>query len=177
MAVIFELLDKNLHDRSNFDCGEESLNIFLKEKANKEQKIGFSKTYVAINPSNEKEILGYYSLSSGHVSINDLPFKMKEKLPRYANAPTLMIGRLARDKYKSPKGFGRSLIKDALKKAIENNAGVYAIEVQAINESVVSFYSTYGFIPFNQNPMNLFLPITTVIELFHEKRVHENVLI
>ena len=49
----FVELEKGIHDRISFDCGEEDLNSFLKTQAVKHMKAGVSKTFVlqATTPS------------------------------------------------------------------------------------------------------------------------------
>ena len=53
----FVELEKGIHDRISFNCGEEELNSFLKTQAVKHMKARVSKTFVlpaAIPLSNEK---------------------------------------------------------------------------------------------------------------------------
>ena len=42
----FVEIEKGIHDRISFDCGEEELNSFLKTQAIKHMKAGVSKTFV-----------------------------------------------------------------------------------------------------------------------------------
>jgi len=51
------------HDADTFDCGEPALNEFLRRHARKSHESGGSKTFVAIDDSDGKTILGFYSLS------------------------------------------------------------------------------------------------------------------
>ncbi len=60
------------HNRVNFDCGEESLNSFLKQFARQNDERGLGKTFVAAEKETS-EILGYYTLSSGSVSSEKVP--------------------------------------------------------------------------------------------------------
>ena len=46
----FEELDKSVHDRNSFDCGELELNVFIKTQAAKHMQAGISRTMVL--PSN-----------------------------------------------------------------------------------------------------------------------------
>ena len=56
---------------------------------------------------------------------------------------------------------------DALKKALSTTATVASLVViaEALDESAVNFYLKYGFQPFNQNPMKLYLPMQSVEKL------------
>ncbi len=55
-------------------------------------------------------------------------------------------------------------MKQALLKAVEvsGKVGLYAVLVDAIDEKAKAFYVKYGFIPFEEKPMTLFLPVATI---------------
>jgi len=108
MDFIIEQLDTALHNRKNFDCGVEELNVFLKQHANQNQSKNMSKTYVAVvavSADNQKKIYGYYTLSAGHIECDQLPDSVKSKLPKYP-IPIARIGRLAVDKNYRGQGIG-----------------------------------------------------------------------
>ncbi len=66
------------YNREAFDCGEESLNDFLKRFARQNNDKGLGRSFVAAK-SGEPKIYGYYTIASGAVSFEMIP----EKLPRY----------------------------------------------------------------------------------------------
>lgn len=149
------------HNRNNFDCGEESLNEFLKKFARQNDKRGLGKTFV-LTEENQNEILGYYTLSSGSVTFEEVP----ENLPRYP-IPVAHIGRLAVDKNKKGERLGELLLVDALKRIsrISTQMGVYAVEVYALNDSARNFYLKYGFSELLDDRLHLYLPIKTIQNL------------
>jgi GNAT superfamily N-acetyltransferase len=100
------------HDRAAFDCGESSLDDFLKRFVRQNDEKGLSRTYVAVLPD-EPKIYGYYSLSSGAIRFDTMP----EKLPRYP-VPVIHLGRLVVDRSAQRQGLGKILLLDALKRAI-----------------------------------------------------------
>ena len=51
------------HDRGSFDCGEPTLNEFLRKHARQSHDKGAAKTFLAVSESAGKTILGFYSLS------------------------------------------------------------------------------------------------------------------
>lgn len=157
LDFVIEALGKR-HKRENFDCGEESLNEFLKKYARQNSKKGFGRTFVACSP-NETEVLGFYTLSSGSVSFEIVP----EKLPRYP-IPTAHLGRLAADLKMRGQGLGELLLIDALKRAVlvAGELGIYAVELYALNETAKKFYLKYGFIPLEDDEKHLYLPIETL---------------
>lgn len=165
MDLIIEQLDTNCHDRKNFDCGVEALNIFLKQHANQNQIKNISKTYVAIvtSTNNHKKIYGYYTLSAGHIQCDKLPENIQSKLPRYP-IPIGRIGRLAVDKEHQQQGIGGFLLQDALTHVVNiaEKIGIFAIVVDAKNNDAESFYKKYGFIELQESKQTLFLPIDTI---------------
>ncbi|UPO28001.1 hypothetical protein MZ018_04205 [Shewanella sp. JNE10-2] len=46
-SKIFKELDKSLHDRASFDCGEAELNDFIQTQAAKHMQAGISRTMAA----------------------------------------------------------------------------------------------------------------------------------
>ena len=47
---------------------------------------------------------------------------------------------------------------------VSYNAAVFAVLVDAIDEKAKAFYLKYGFIPFEEHPLTLFLPLATIKE-------------
>ncbi len=66
----FELLQPKKHNRDNFDCGVESLNLYLQRVANQDQKRSLSKVYVLAEGA---RVIGYYSLNAHSVTRDNLP--------------------------------------------------------------------------------------------------------
>ncbi len=165
--LVFEKLDSKKHDRANFDCGEDSLNVFLKLYASQHQKKKFCITHVCVDAEQNnqfKTILGYYTISASSIEATNADYFAKKKLP-YKNIPTVKIGRLARDINESPKGFGKFILASALKQCLEfatNNIGIWAVEVDLINEEVKPFYQTFGFSEIPDLSLRLILPIETI---------------
>lgn len=151
------------HHRQNFDCGETSLNEFLFFYARQNDERGLGKTYVAVEDSQPLEIAGYYTLSSGSVSFEQIP----EKLPRYP-VPVVHLGRLAIDLKAQGKGIGKLMFFDALERSliVADQIGIYAVEVYALDETAREFYLKYGFSELFDNSFHLYLSIKEIKKLF-----------
>lgn len=149
------------HQRFDFDCGIESLNLFLRNFARQNDDKGLSRTFVAVRPG-DVTIHGYYSLSSGSVSFEHVP----DKLPRYP-IPTAHIGRLAVDRRYQGVGLGEFLLIDALRRveAVANELGIFAVELFAINETAKSFYLRYGFTELADDPYHVYLSLRKIRKL------------
>jgi len=162
MKIEFIPVSKKINLKS-FNCGIEELNIYLHRFALPNEKRQISRTFIAVNEDNPITPLGYYSVSMSQIQFNKLPEKLKKGIPRYP-LPAMRIGRLARDISVNKKGLGALLLQDAFNRAlmISEEIGVHSILVDALNEGAKSFYLKYGFIPFNDKPLTLILPLKTL---------------
>lgn len=148
-------------DRESFDCGEPSLNDFLKRYARQNQEKDLGRTFVAVLADDPK-IYGYYTLASGSVRFDTLP----QKLPRYP-IPVIHLGRLAVDRAAKGQGLGKILLLDALARSagIAHQLGTYAIEVYALNQEAKNFYLKYGFTAMLDDEYHLYLSMKDVRKL------------
>ena len=149
------------HDRSSFDCGEPSLNTYLRQYARQNDEKGLGRTYVAVEPG-QTRVEGYYTISTGAVTFEQVP----EKLPRYP-IPVVHLGRLAVDLSAQGKGLGELLLVDALKRTTmaAEQLGIYAVEVRALNDSARRFHLKYGFTPLLDDGLHLYLSMKAIRKL------------
>lgn len=150
-----------LHNREAFDCGEESLNDFLRRFARQNDEKGLGRSFVAVK-SGEPTIYGYYTIASGALSFEMIP----EKLPRYP-IPVVLLGRLAVDEAAKGQRLGKALLADALNRAvtIADQLGIYAVEVFALNKSAREFYLKFGFTELLDDRQHLYLTIKKIRKL------------
>ncbi len=153
------------HVREAFDCGEESLNVFLRTQARQNARKDISRTYVAVEEGS-RDVVGYYTLSGGSVAFADLPEDLAKRLPRYP-IPTAHLGRLAVDKRLQKQGLGGVLLVDALKRVrdVADRIGIHAVTVHALNDRAKSFYEAFGFLALVDDGHHLFLPTATIRKL------------
>jgi predicted N-acetyltransferase YhbS len=78
--------------------------------------------------------------------------------------PVVVLGRLAVDRSVQGEKLGRELLKDAFRRAliVSEQVGCYAVCVRALNEKAADFYAKFGFIPFVNDPLQLYLPLATI---------------
>lgn len=160
MALRIERLTRQ-HDRNAFDCGEPSLNAFLQRVALQQDERGLGRTFVAVEEG-EARILGYYTLATGKVNFENVP--TNKKLPPHMPVPVVLLGRLAVDNSGKGTGLGKLLLLHALWRSslVARQAGVYAVEVDALNEAAARFYAKYGFMPLLDNPRHMYMPMKTI---------------
>lgn len=164
--IHIHLLTKESHDRNNFDCGSEPLNLYLAHQANQDMKRRMAAVYVAIQSDAPERILGFYSLSTAQLCLSDLPPDIAQTLPRYPYLPAYRLGRLAVDLHYRGLKIGERLLIDALFKCFKNDIPGMAVLVDSKNDSASCFYKRYGFIPFSTQPSTLFMTMKTINKLF-----------
>ena len=157
--IVVPLSDR--HDRSQFDCGEPSLNLYLQRYASQHDRRGFGRTYVAVSDSSVS-VSGYYTISSGSIGFETVP----ENLPHHP-VPIVLLGRLAVDRRSQGQGVGELLLVDALRRAqrAADELGIYAVAVEALSDRARSFYMRFGFGALTDDRMHLYLPIKVVRQL------------
>ncbi|WP_457561235.1 GNAT family N-acetyltransferase [Caminibacter sp.] len=150
--MVIEKLNK-FHDKEKFDCGNLTLNEFLKKYAYQNQhRYLIGVTYV-IHIDNE--IIGYITLSASSIKKTNI----NSKKP-YKDIPALRIARLAVDEKHQNKGIGKKLLKFAINKALElkESYGCVGIVVDA-KEEAKKFYEKYGFIEIKTLEKHLTTPM------------------
>lgn len=154
------------HDRDNFDCGSEPLNLFLRQTARQHAIRGISRTFVLVDEaaSEPKSILGFFSLNLCQIKSESLPSEEARKLPRDVSG--VRLGRLAIAKNLHGHGLGRILLVAAMRKFIEiyNSAGGIGLFVDAKDHQAKMFYEHFGFLSLPSNELELFLPVATIQE-------------
>lgn len=165
--LIFSALDKSLHQRESFECSEQALTEYLRKRASQDVQRNVARAFVGTFENAPQTILSYYTLSSGSVTLEDLPEDRQKKLPRYP-VPVVLIGRLAVDVRHSGKGLGGLTLMSALERSLKvtQDAAAWAVVVDAKNEGARAFYQRYGFEEFPQSSHRLFLPLKTLATLF-----------
>ncbi|MCE7870287.1 GNAT family N-acetyltransferase [bacterium CPR1] len=149
------------HEFGKFRCGEHSLDLFLRRYALENDRRGLGSTYVAA-AVDSRRVLGYVTVCSSSVQFEVLPEGLN--LPRYP-LPTLLIARLAVDRSAQGLGIGRALILMVLELAVEisERLGIFAVTVDALNESARKFYlERFGFSELLDDPKHLFITIADV---------------
>lgn len=157
------LLDPSLHDTSTFDCGVDSLNIWLREHATTQSKRNITRTWVLVDQS--KTVNGYYALAAHKISRDVVPSKLARGGPR--EIPAVLVAKLAVQQGTQSKGLGRLMIADALRRIVlvAENVGTRYVVTDAIDECAARWYESLGFVR-KPNQLTLVQPITTIAAAF-----------
>ena len=165
MGIAIEPLSKQ-HSRAAFSCGQPALDDWFRRRASQDEKRNIARVFVAVD--DKRGVVGFYSLSSFTLAIDDLPDELARKLPRYDAIPAALIGRLARDQQVRGERIGELLLADAVRRILGagRSLAVFAIVVDAKDEHAVAFYEAFGFKRFPTRPGRLFLLTSTAAEAF-----------
>ena len=148
------------HRRDDFDCGNDALNEFLRRYARQQQDRDFNRTYVAL-ADDALTVTAFVSVGVGQVGAPAFPSNLK--LPRYP-VPVFRIARLAVDRRAQGRQLGRDLVRFGLNLAqkLAGRVGIFAVVVDAKDESAGDFYRRLGFAALSDMPLSLFLPMATL---------------
>jgi GNAT superfamily N-acetyltransferase len=151
------------HDREAFDCGDDALNEFLRRYARQTPELGGAKTFLAIDDADNKTILGFYSLAPASLAYARTPEIIRRGLARH-DVPGFRLARLAVDRRLQGRGMGGQLLLSAGRRCLLASAevGGVALVIDAKNERVARWYSSYGAVPLLDAPLSLLLSLATI---------------
>jgi GNAT superfamily N-acetyltransferase len=148
------------HRIDEFECGESTLDEWLKRRALANQLSGASRTFVVVDE--QSRVYGYYAMAAGAVSHQMATSGVRRNMPD--PVPVMVLARLAVDHRAQNIKLGSALLQDAVKRAVavSHNAGVRALLVHALNDRARQFYEHYGFQASPQHPLTLMLRLSSV---------------
>jgi len=147
-----------MHLLGEFDCGEPTLDEWLKRRALNNHRSGASRTFVVADSSGR--VYGYCALAAGAVSHQDATGAVRRNMPD--PIPVMVLARLAVDRQAQGVKLGAALLQDAVKRsvAVAENAGVRALLVHALHDRARQFYEHYGCQVSPMHPLTLMLRLT-----------------
>ena len=134
-------------------CGVLELNRFLRRDAfdNGQRHVGY--TFVAVTKA--RELAGFFTVTNTSILAEVLPI------------PALRVGKLAVAQRYQQQGLGRWLLRQAVVMALQeaHDTGINALLVDVTDAAAQGFYRKYGFLPFQEHPLTMLLPIQTLRRL------------
>jgi uncharacterized protein (DUF1778 family) len=149
---------KKKHDVSQFDCGNESLNVWLKKSGLESDTSRSTFTHVL---AEKNKVIAYYSFTVGSVEPEDGQAKAGKGDGRGA-IPILLLNRIAIDKRYHGQGLSAMLTRHALWRAYllsKESVPLRCLVVVAANKAAESFYSGLDFQPWPVDPWRMWLLI------------------
>ena len=165
------------HDTTEFSCGVESLDRYIKQQVSWDMSSKTSLVFV-LTESGSNVVRAFYSLSSAGILLVDLPEKVQKKLPRYPQISATLLGRLGVDANYSAQvlkrtgkkaRLGELMLLDAQRKLLQGantTAGSSLLVVDVLSPSAdeiktgvrdpMKFYTQFGFLPLPGNDRRLY---------------------
>ncbi len=153
---------KAVHNRKSFVCGVEALDRYLRELATQDIKRRVSNCFVALDEAGA--IAAYYTFAATSLPLTEMSAEEARRLPRYGLLPAALIGRLAVDQKFRGLGLGSALLIDAAERAARADPAIFALIVDAKDDTAVAFYLRHQFRRFASRPMSLFLPVSIALQ-------------
>lgn len=153
-----ELLS-DAHDAEAFDCGDETLNDWLRRRAPRNQREGSSRTWVVTQMD---QVVAYCASSTAVVARSAATKRAARNQPD--PLPAMLLGRLAVDLRHQGQGFAAALLKHFLLTALEvaELTGLRLVLVHAKDEQASGFYRHFGFEPSPIDDLTLMLLIKDI---------------
>ena len=137
-------------ERSQFDCGRDSLNAWFRRHAWHNHVSGISRISV-ICDAGTGSIVGYVTLSAAQIEREFLAKSHRRNKPD--PVPATLLGQLAIHASHQGQGHARSLLLFALTTALRasREVGSFSVIAHPIDEQVRQFYQRWGFqdVPFD----------------------------
>jgi predicted GNAT family N-acyltransferase len=161
---IVELLQSH-HDRATFDCGNTSLNNFLRHQARQNMDRHVGVTHVVVEAAGDTKILGYYTLVTRTIDREIIPAKGLPSGP----IGVVLLGRLAVDIAAQRRGLGKRMLLRSMKQTLSaaTEVGIFALVVNAIDDAAKGWYLglDWGFVQLLDDPHHLYISIKTLKQL------------
>ena len=148
------------HERTRFTCGIAALDEYFRTQATQDARRRASACYVAVQHETNA-VAGYYTLAAASVPLTELPESLSKRLPRYPSVPVARVGRLAIDLSFQGRKLGGALLADAALRALRSEVAVFALVVDAKDDSAVAFYRHHGFEMYGGQPKQLIVPLAS----------------
>lgn len=152
------------HDRKSFDCGDDEVTRFLREKAMQDHERDLSRTMVLIDTKNSpRKIIGYHTLVMMQVKQEEIP----NDRPRITRGiPVILLGQLGIDNNYQGQGLGDLLLMDVQARTdeVSRKVGIRALMLDARNKRLAEWYEKHDFIRFPSS-LRMFKSIEAVRQL------------
>lgn len=159
-AFGIELLNAR-YNLSSFDSGDEELNDFLRNDAQKEQQLLLSKTHLCFH---KDRIAGFITLAADSIRIDRDKLDQSQIINEcdYPAYPCILIARLAVDHRLQGRGVGSYLLSLAIGFALDGPLGCRYLAVDP-KEDALMFYEKVGFRYWTKSKRRMFLNMRNVV--------------
>jgi GNAT superfamily N-acetyltransferase len=151
------------HDRDGFNCGVDSLDLYLKTQASQDMRRKANAVFVLVSENLPRQIAGYFTLCAYGLAPGAIPEAARKHIPRYPMVSATLLGRLTIARELQGQGLGGILLAKALEKPYESadQVGSSMVVVDAIDARAAKFYVAHGFLQLPES-MRLILPMRSI---------------
>jgi GNAT superfamily N-acetyltransferase len=155
------------HVTEEFDCGRESLSLWLSRHARQAATAGSARTYVIVD-SEQSRIAGYHALTAAGLEHKAATERVIKGMPSYP-IPVVLLARLAVDRSVASRGLGAWLLRDAMLRTLgaAQTIGVRALLVHAEDEQARGFYLRHGLQPSPSDALHLMILLKDIAASIH----------
>jgi len=152
------------HNRKLFDCGDDDITRFLREKALQDQERDLSRTMILSDlRKSTEQIAGFHTLIMSQVRQEEIP----DDRPRIKrDIPVILLGQLGVDLNFQGSGLGDLLLMDVQARVdeISKKIGIRALMLDARNERLANWYEKHDFVRFPTS-LRMFKSINAIRQL------------
>jgi predicted N-acetyltransferase YhbS len=159
-----ERFDRQRHRREGFHCGERSLDDYLMRQATQDLRRDLASLFCLVE-DDHPEIVGYYTLCAASLPVDDLAAELARGLPRYAQVPAVLLGRLAVRRERQGARLGEALLFDAMTRSLDNPVAAWCVLVDALNQRAADWYASYGLRSLPDQPLRMMVTMKTIRSL------------
>lgn len=154
-----EALDRARHRTDLLDCGNSSLDRWLRQSAGQSERREATRTYVVADESGV--VVGYVTLVAGQTTSDFVTADVARGMSSRFPIPVAIIARLAVDRSVQGNGVGAALLAFALRRCLEAGSavGMRAVVVDAFDDRAAAFYRRFGFRAVPGAPLRLMVSI------------------
>lgn len=150
--------------RGAFCCGVTVIDNFFKNNARKDHEKYKVRVFVAIIEGIECPV-GFYSLSLMAYVPENVGTDAQAKFDRVKSVPAIYLAMLGVHREYQSRKIGRQLMQNAFDRALQiaENAGAYALALDAYSEAVALYYEkVLGFQRFNVGELKMYIPLAAI---------------
>ncbi len=147
------------HDRGAFCCGNDQIDAFCRDRAQKDHDRYRTRVFVAC-PDASNVVVGFYSLSVRSIAprtILNIGFGSWD-------IPGVYLGMIGVCQDVAKGGIGSALMLDAFTRTLKvaENAGTYCLWLTAIDEERAAWYAARDFVRMEPGKLDMYVPVETI---------------
>ncbi len=153
-----ERYDPSLHDTSQFQSGNQTLDRWLTRYAGQSERRDAARTFVVADAG---VVIGYYALLAGELDHGHATERTSKGMSRHYPIPLAILARLGADHRHQNHGLGATLLRDALRRVTlaSEQLAVRAVVVHAVDQPAALFYEHCGFRALSVTPRTLMVTL------------------